>query len=357
VASANGFATRQSIIQSFCSCYVSGYANIKAENVRTQYNKDATKLNPNDKQGRVELKEKARANTPEPFKSVIEQSRPMAGEKTKAADPNFKGNATKTNAEVNEVAKTTGTLGKVFTGAAIVQSTVTIATSDNPARESLTEGAGWAGAIYVGGQFAAAMPGPPQAKAVAGAFGSVVGFVGGKKLGDEVLRSGENIKLTLKEYNNNYPVEQAGNLIYHICFTEGTLINSKYEFLAIEKIRVGDSVYSYNFEKEELTLSKVINVLNRVASELYEIKVADEIINVTAEHPFYVVGNGWVKAKDLKKGYILKTANNNKNTVSDVTKRNVTVNVYNIEVDGSHNYFVTQLRVLVHNKNISEVVK
>ena len=32
-----------------------------------------------------------------------------------------------------------------------------------------------------------------------------------------------------------------------------------------------------------------------------------------------------------------------------------TVVVYNMEVDGNHNYFVTGSTILVHNKNITEI--
>ena len=167
-----------------------GVASIKASNVRTQYNTAAAKLNPTDKQGRVDLKERARANTPEPFKSIVEKNRPIAGEKAKVADPNFKGNAAKTNIEVNEVAKTTGNLGRIFIGAGIVHSGYTIATSNIPIRETITEGAGWAGAIYGGGQAATfAAPAGPYASAAAGFIGSAAGFFFGKQGSDAVINA------------------------------------------------------------------------------------------------------------------------------------------------------------------------
>jgi RHS repeat-associated protein len=170
-----------------------GQANIQAENVRTQYNKEAAKLSPTDKQGRADLKEKARVNTPEPFNSIVEKGRPMAGEQAKVTDPNFKGNATKTNIEVNETIKTTGALGKVFIGVAVVQSGFTIANSNNPVRETITEAAGWGGATYVGGQFAAggAYIGGPWGAFAGGVIGSTVGFVGGKAAGDAII---DNVK-------------------------------------------------------------------------------------------------------------------------------------------------------------------
>lgn len=174
----------------FAPLFYMGVASIQAANVRTQYNIDAAKLSPNDKQSRVDLKEKTRANTPEPYKSIVEKARPIAGEQVKVTDPNFKGNATKTNIEVNETMKTTGVWGKVFLITGVVQSSITISTSNNPVKEAVTEGAGWAGAIYGGGQAAIwAAPAGPVASAAAGFLGSAAGFFFGKTGADAVTNA------------------------------------------------------------------------------------------------------------------------------------------------------------------------
>ena len=181
--------TNGNTINPFAPLIYQGYANVKGEAVRAQYNNEVAKLNPNDKQGRADLKEKARTNTPEPFKTMIEKSRPMSGERAKVNDPSFKGDATKTNFEVNETAKTTGALGKIFLGSAILQSTMTIATSENPVKETATEGTGWAGAMYLGGQFATfTAPAGPIASTLSGVVGSIIGFVAGKQGGEILLK-------------------------------------------------------------------------------------------------------------------------------------------------------------------------
>ena len=141
-----------------------------------------------------------------------------------------------------------------------------------------------------------------------------------------------------------------------ICFESGTLVYSKNSLIPIENIKIGDVVYSYNIEKDKLELSKVVNTLNRATQGIYEITAGNETINVTAEHPFYVVGKGWIKPKDLQAGYVLKSSNNKAavkvNAIKELSKA---VTVYNIEVDGNHNYFVTGCTVLVHNKKITEI--
>jgi len=85
-----------------------------------------------------------------------------------------------------------------------------------------------------------------------------------------------------------------------------------------------------------------------------EIVIGKEIIYVTEEHPFYVIGKGWIKAKDITvndecKSYNGKTALK----VLSIRKLTEKNEVYNLEVDGNHNYFVGKFRILVHNKNYS----
>jgi len=141
-----------------------------------------------------------------------------------------------------------------------------------------------------------------------------------------------------------------------ICFASGTLVYSKKDLMPIENIKVGDIVYSYNIEKGKVELSKVTNTLNRATQGIYEITAGNETINVTAEHPFYVVGKGWVKAKELQSDYVLKSSDSKATVkISSIKELSKAVIVYNIEVDGNHNYFVTGSTILVHNKNITEL--
>ncbi|MGB8192748.1 MAG: RHS repeat-associated core domain-containing protein, partial [Chitinophagaceae bacterium] len=183
----------------FAPLMYQGYASIRGANARKFYNAEVAKLAVDDKTGRVNVKEVTRTKTPEPFQSAVEQVRPIEGERTKVQDPNFKGNNAKTNAEFNEAAKTTGVLGKIFIVAGVAQSTATIATSDNPVKESVTEGAGWAGALYGGSQGATigAAAGGPFGSAVGGFIGSAVGFFMGKRAAEEMI-SGQVIEKNIK---------------------------------------------------------------------------------------------------------------------------------------------------------------
>jgi RHS repeat-associated protein len=135
-----------------------------------------------------------------------------------------------------------------------------------------------------------------------------------------------------------------------VCFKAGTTILAKVGAKPVEQIVVGDSVYSYNIEKNIVELSKVVKSFDRKTQEIYELTTDNQKIFVTAEHPFYVVGNGWVKVKDLKAGAVLKTKDGSIEHVTSSVLEKHPETVYNIEVEGNHNYFVTNSNILVHNK-------
>jgi RHS repeat-associated protein len=202
-------------------------------------------------------------------------------------------------------------------------------------------------------------------KVVGRVLGRLVPGVGWVLFGKDIWDNREFLKGTISAGAKDFydmqeralrgDVDQNGWPIPVVCFTKGTLVYGKNEFIPIENIKVGDSVYSYNIEKDKVELSKVINTLTRETQGIYEITAGKEIINVTAEHPFYVVGKGWIKAKELQAGDVLKSSDGKiKVQVSSIKKLSKAVTVYNIEVDGNHDYFVTNSTILVHNKNITE---
>ena len=192
-------------------------------------------------------------------------------------------------------------------------------------------------------------------KAVGKFAGRWVPFVGWALLAKDV---GEvwvpAAKEGIKIINETYPIEKPGNLIYHICFAKGTLVYAKNSFVNIENIKIGDTVYSYNIEGENLELSKVLNTLQRETKGIYELKINNETVQVTAEHPFYLQNKGWATVKELQVGNKLKTASGKIVVVKRIKKLLDKLTVYNIEVDGNHNYFITNSTILVHNKKIKK---
>ncbi len=149
--------------------------------------------------------------------------------------------------------------------------------------------------------------------------------------------------------------EKDGTVWYdYICFKKGTTVFTDRGDLKIEEIRVGDSVYSYNLATNAVELKKVSNLAKHQSTEILEIEIGSETIYVTEEHPFYVIGKGWTKAKDLVVKDECKSYNS-ATTIVVMSLKEILENntVYNLEVDGNHNYFVGKSRILVHNKNYS----
>jgi hypothetical protein len=70
-------------------------------------------------------------------------------------------------------------------------------------------------------------------------------------------------------------------------------------------------------------------------------------LRVTGSHPFHVE-RGWVRADDLKVGDKFFGAAGKRIDVSSVERVNRFVRVYNLEVGGTHTFFVDG--IMVHNK-------
>jgi RHS repeat-associated protein len=192
-------------------------------------------------------------------------------------------------------------------------------------------------------------------KVVGRVLGRLVPVGGWVLLGKDVVDNWSEISAIGKDFAKDF-IKMQRNPETFVCFEAGTLVYTKNGLIPIERIKVSDSVYSYDTKRNESSLNKVVNTLIRESVGIYEITAGNETIKVTAEHPFYVVGKGWIKAKDLQAGYILKSSDSKAIVkISVIKELSKPVTVCNIEVDGNHNYFVTGSTILVHNKTITQI--
>ncbi|MGL6094837.1 MAG: polymorphic toxin-type HINT domain-containing protein, partial [Fimbriiglobus sp.] len=88
-----------------------------------------------------------------------------------------------------------------------------------------------------------------------------------------------------------------------------------------------------------VTARRVVSVIRRTAAVL-TVAAGGTEIGTTAEHPFWVVGKGWTKARELAAGDRLVGHDGTETRVERVEDTGRFEVVYNLEVDEDHTYFV-----------------
>ncbi|WP_256972525.1 polymorphic toxin-type HINT domain-containing protein [Saccharibacillus sp. O23] len=133
------------------------------------------------------------------------------------------------------------------------------------------------------------------------------------------------------------------------CFTAGTKVKTDQGDKNIEDVQVGDRVLSQDDNTGEEAYKTVTATFNHETDEIYRIHVGGQVIESTYNHPFWVVGKGWVFVKDLKPGDLLEQSDGKTLEVGSIEIQQRQATVYNMTVDGFHTYFVSSLGVWVHN--------
>ncbi|HWN41061.1 MAG TPA: polymorphic toxin-type HINT domain-containing protein [Thermoanaerobaculia bacterium] len=133
------------------------------------------------------------------------------------------------------------------------------------------------------------------------------------------------------------------------CFAAGTLVATSAGLLPIEQVQAGDQVYAYDDATGEEHLAEVVALHHRDVEATWVLEVGDERIETTDEHPFYVAGQGWTEAQDLKAGDLLVATGGDRLSLDKVERVEGSARVYNFEVRDLHSYFVGTVGVVVHN--------
>lgn len=133
----------------------------------------------------------------------------------------------------------------------------------------------------------------------------------------------------------------------HSCFAAGTSVLTEIGPRPVEEIRAGDRVLSKDIETGKLTFKPVLQTTLGPRQELFAVNFADETITATGGHRFWVSGEGWVKARDLKPHALIHTATGNTPVWS--VKKGPATETYNLVVDGFHTYFVGKGAMLVQD--------
>ena len=153
------------------------------------------------------------------------------------------------------------------------------------------------------------------------------------------------------------------------CFTGDTLVSTADGNRRIDEIEAGDYVWSYDTECDEKVLARVTNVSVTETDVLVHVITSEgDDIRTTMFHPFYVKNiveeNGsryigeWKAASKLIAGDELLAKDGRVIYVEGVRIEKFVENieVYNLEIEGFHTYFVGD-GVLAHNMCKEDIVK
>ena len=134
------------------------------------------------------------------------------------------------------------------------------------------------------------------------------------------------------------------------CLVAGTVIGTDRGPVAVEQIQVGDRVLSQNVETGQLEYKIVIRPTVRPKTKTFDIRLSKETIRCSGGHPFWVAGQGWTKARDLKAGMPLSCAGGISMILE--TRPAQETELYNLVVEDNSNYFVGESRLLSHDNTI-----
>jgi hypothetical protein len=131
------------------------------------------------------------------------------------------------------------------------------------------------------------------------------------------------------------------------CFQAGTLVWTESGPIAIERIRVGDRVLSQNSETGELAYKPVLQTSLSPARQMIQVKAGIDAINCTDGHRFWVPGEAWTKARELRPKDRLHTATG-AIPVESVSE-GALAETHNLVVADFHSYFVGKQALLVQD--------
>lgn len=141
------------------------------------------------------------------------------------------------------------------------------------------------------------------------------------------------------------------------CFLAGTKVLTQKGYTDIDKINIGDLVLSYNEFTKENEYKRVTTTFkhSNVEDVIYSMIINSNLVEASSQHRFYVKKGDsyeWIAAKELKVGDEVMDSKGNYYPITNITSKAIVENLYNIEVEDNHNYYVTTSEILVHNRKI-----
>jgi hypothetical protein len=155
--------------------------------------------------------------------------------------------------------------------------------------------------------------------------------------------------LTLGDYKPTFASEARLD-----CFAAGTQVHALTGLLPIEQIQVGDQVLTEDPVFGALSYQPVLATVHSQPVALVKIDLGTESIAATGIDRFWKAGQGWVMARELKPGDLLRALGGVVTVKS--TDCSGSEPVFNLKVMKAQSFFVGRRGMLVHDNSLVEPV-
>jgi hypothetical protein len=134
------------------------------------------------------------------------------------------------------------------------------------------------------------------------------------------------------------------------CLAVGTLVLTELGLKKVENIAIGDRVFCCDTETGRVALKSILRKTIRPEGRLLRIRAGGEQFQTSSGHVFWVAGQGWTKARDLRKGMQLHTI---RGTVEleDTAPGDLQTTI-GLVADDFHTFFIGKQKVLTHDNTI-----
>jgi len=129
------------------------------------------------------------------------------------------------------------------------------------------------------------------------------------------------------------------------CFAAATPVWTPGGFKPIGMIRPGDKVYSMNEATGRIEVSVVTSTFSVTRRGLVRVTGGEDTMVCSRNHRFHTESGRWMKIENVNEQVTTATGT----LRLQVKSLDITMKVYNFEVDRTHTYFVGESKLLVHN--------
>jgi hypothetical protein len=180
----------------------------------------------------------------------------------------------------------------------------------------------------------------------------------------------QNVRLAFQPQARPYTQTSAAIVGYrrHSCFAAGTPVQTLSGLRSIETLRAGDQVLSQETTTGALSFQPIVAVYHNPPNQTVRVRLGDrsiasgtspgdddneddeESVVATGIHRFWKAGVGWVMARDLKPGDMLRILGGLARV--EAVEPDAVQPVYNLEVAHGQSFFVGERHVLVHDNSV-----